>query len=877
MAKPVSMRARTFIIRLIMPLPVGTKFGGYEILGPLGAGGMGEVYRALDASLKREVAIKVLPTYLSRDADRLRRFEQEARAAAALNHPNILAVYHFGSFGGAPYLVSELLVGETLRETMNRGPMPVRKAIDIGVQIAHGLAAAHQKGIVHCDLKPANFLVTKDGRLKILDFGLAKLTPPQPVIDGRGLSVLDETHPGMFIGTAGYMSPEQVRGTTLDYRTDIFAFGGILYEMLTGKRPFLRPTWAETMTAILKDDPPGFSQAAESTPPALQRIIFRCLEKSPEERFQSASDLAFALEALSDAGSAPASPSNEPSRRAFPRSLVWPVAVLSVLLLSVIGHIVIARQKAAPALRITDYAQITNDGRNKTLAGTDGSRLYFNLDPSVPPEQIAIAGGEVVPVKVPIPSAVLEGVSPDGSTFLVGSESVNQTSGYPLWSVGVLGGAPRSLADSVTASTWSPDGTSVAYATPNGDIYEEKSNGAEAHKIASIGGRAQWLAWSPDGATLRFSTKGKLREISAEGSSLHELLPSWTASADPCCGSWSTNGDFFYFLSAGQLWALDERPSLFSRRSSEPIQLTSGPLAWATPVPGKNGKKLFATGLTRRGELTRFDSQSKQFLPYLGGISADLVSFSKDGGRLVYVSYPDGSLWRAARDGSNRVELVDPPLNPILPSWSPDGSHIAFVGLTQKENEYRCYIVSSEGGTIRQLLPEEGGPQTDPNWSPDGKKIVFSTSPLGGRDTKSVLRVLDMASHQATTLPGSQGLFSPRWSPDGRFIAASSFDQLSINLFDVATQRWTVLHKGIIAFPAWSADSRFIYYLSYVDDPGVFRVRVANGEVERVLDLMSVQYTGTLGSWMGLDPNDAPLMLRDTGTNDIYALTPVEQ
>ena len=419
--------------------------------------------------------------------------------------------------------------------------------------------------------------------------------------------------------------------------------------------------------------------------------------------------------------------------------------------------------------------------------------------------------------------------------------------------------------------------TSVAYATPNGDIYEEKSNGAEAHKIASIGGRTEWLAWSPDGAKLRFSTNDKLREISADGSNLRELLPKWPPSAAPCCGSWSPDGNIFYFLSEGQLWAFDERPGLFGKRSAEPIQLTSGPLAWATPVPGRNGKKLFATGLTRRGQLTRFDSQSKQFQPYLGGISADLVAFSKDGAHLVYVSYPDGSLWRADRDGSNRVELVDPPLKPILPSWSPDGSQIVFVGLTQQNNEYQSYIVSSQGGAIRRLLPEDSGIQTDPNWSPDGTKIVFSTSPLGGRDTKSVIRVLDMPSHQVTTLPGSQGMFSPRWSPDGRFIAASSFDQLSINLFDLATQRWTLLHKGIIAFPAWSGDSRFIYYQSYVDDPGVFRVRVATGEVERVLSLMNVQYTGTLGSWMGLDPTDAPLMLRDTGTNDIYALTPVEQ
>ena len=289
-----------------MTLAAGTKLDSYEVLGLLGAGGMGEVYRARDPVLKREVAIKVLPSFVSQDPDRLRRFEQEAQAAAALNHPNILAVYQFGVFEGAPYLVSELLEGTTLRQLMQRGPMPVRKAIDYGVQIAHGLAAAHEKGIVHRDLKPENLFVTKDGRVKILDFGLAKLMQRQPDPDG---TCADNDRrrpiPGMVMGTAGYMSPEQVRGKTVDHRTDIFAFGAILYEMLTGKRAFQRSTSAETMTAILNDDPPSISQIVQTTPPGLQRVVHRCLEKNPEQRFHSASDLAFALEALSDSGSGP--------------------------------------------------------------------------------------------------------------------------------------------------------------------------------------------------------------------------------------------------------------------------------------------------------------------------------------------------------------------------------------------------------------------------------------------------------------------------------------------------------------------------------------------------------------------------------------------
>ena len=280
----------------------GTKLGEYEVKSLLGSGGMGEVYRARDTRLGRDVAIKVLPSFLSADSDRLRRFEQEARAAAALNHPNILAVFQMGTYQGAPYLVSELLEGETLREQIKRGRLPIRKAIDYGVQIARGLAAAHEKGIVHRDLKPENLFVTKDGRLKILDFGLAKLTQRQSSSEHSAMTLTEGTEAGVVMGTVGYMSPEQVRGQAIDHRADIFAFGVILYEMLSGKRAFQKPTSPETMTAILNEDPPGISQVTANIPLAMQRVVHRCLEKNPEQRFQSASDLAFALDALSESG-----------------------------------------------------------------------------------------------------------------------------------------------------------------------------------------------------------------------------------------------------------------------------------------------------------------------------------------------------------------------------------------------------------------------------------------------------------------------------------------------------------------------------------------------------------------------------------------------
>lgn len=281
----------------------GDRVGEYEIQSLLGAGGMGEVYRARDLRLRRDVAIKVLPAFVSFDPERLRRFEQEAMAAAALNHPNILAVYQMGTYEGALYLVSELLEGETLREQIRRGRIAVGKAIDYAVQMARGVAAAHEKGIVHRDLKPENLFVTKDGTVKILDFGLAKLSQPQPGSANSALTAVEQTEPGKVMGTAGYMSPEQVRGQAADRRADIFAFGAVLYEMLTGERAFQKPTSPETMSAILNDEPSAISQFVPNFPAALQRVVRRCLEKNLERRFQSAADLAFALEALSDSGS----------------------------------------------------------------------------------------------------------------------------------------------------------------------------------------------------------------------------------------------------------------------------------------------------------------------------------------------------------------------------------------------------------------------------------------------------------------------------------------------------------------------------------------------------------------------------------------------
>ncbi len=357
-----------------MSLTSGTKLGPYEIQSPLGAGGMGEVYRARDTRLGRDVALKILPESFARETDRLHRFEQEARAVAALNHPNILAIFDTGQNNGSPFLVSELLEGETLRGVLDRGAVQQRKTIDYGVQIAQGLAAAHEKGIVHRDLKPEHIFVTRDARIKILDFGLAKLAQKASAAAADDGVTLTSSHTaaGVVMGTASYMAPEQVRGEAADPRTDIFAFGALLYEMLSGNRAFRRDTPAETMTAVLKEDPPELSDPGRPISPALDRIVRRCLEKDPEQRFQSAKDLSFALSALSGTDS------SGTARIAEARRTIPPLLGVAVAMALVIGAGVawLVRKGPAPTTRMEFAISVPGEVSHMALSA-DGSMLAF--------------------------------------------------------------------------------------------------------------------------------------------------------------------------------------------------------------------------------------------------------------------------------------------------------------------------------------------------------------------------------------------------------------------------------------------------------------------------------------------------------------------
>lgn len=886
-----------------MTLRTGTKLGDYEVQRLIGSGGMGEVYRARDLVLRRDVAIKVLPAFISSDRDRLRRFEEEARAAAALSHPNILAVFQMGTYQGVPYLVSELLEGGTLREQLVRGPMVLRRAIDCGIQIAHGLAAAHEKGIVHRDLKPENLFITKDGRVKILDFGLAKLAQSLGGVDGAAVAASVGTEPGVVLGTVGYMSPEQVRGSTADHRTDIFAFGATLYEMLTGRRAFQKPTSAETMTAILNEDPPGISQVVPNFSPALQRVVHRCLEKNPGQRFQSASDLAFALEAISDISQQVVSPTrgieSKPVRgiSAYPRLMrAIPFGAAAIGTLALIAY---WWNSPPQPPRILTYTQITHDGHRKHATGseqtgsvTDGPRVFFTegagydgLRPTL--EQVSSDGGETVPLPVPFDMSVILDISPSGSDLLVESATDNPETNNALWAVPALGGSPHRLGNVKSLfAAWSPDGKKLVYAQGS-DLYLANRDGNDPHKLVTVPGVPGWVMsyipgwprWSPDARRIRFSVQDPqtlsyaLWEVSADGSNLHPLLPGWNNPPAECCGVWTPDGKYFVFQSARNgrtdLWAIREKTHLF-KRTSGPVQLTAGPMSFLGPNVSRDGTKLLALGIQSKNELLRYDTASRQFVRYLSGMSAEGLDFSRDGQWLTYVTIPQGTLWRSKTDGSERLQLSFPPLQVALPRWSPDGKQIAFMGRLPSQR-WLIYVVPAEGGNPQQLVSDEEN-EGEPNWEPNGSALVFSQFPALEVATNLKIRRLDLRTHQISILPGSEGLYSARWSPDGRYVVASAVDDSRLMAFELATQKWTALTQRGGWMLGWSRKDGQVYF----ENSGiVYRARVPGGNLEQVTSLKGTQRgTGILGfeSWAALAPDGSVLLMREASSEEIYAL-----
>lgn len=841
---------------------------------------MGEVYRARDTRLNRDVAIKVITDVSTHDPVRMKRFELEARAAAALNHPNITAVYQLGSYEGMPYLVTELLEGETLRERIDRGPLPLRTVVQYAAQIARGLAAAHQKGIIHRDLKPENLFLTQHGQAKILDFGLAR-NISTPIVDPSGAHEA-KTETGVVMGTAGYMSPEQVRGKQVDHRSDLFSFATVLHEMITGKRAFKKSTSVETMTSILNEEPEPLAVLAPTTPIALQRVVQRGLEKDPDLRFQSASDMAFALESLADA--VPTQSQTAPVVPKIAKKLR--PGMIAAIMAGFMGIVAIVYflTRPVPEPTVTNYVQLTQDGEQKSILGTDGARIYLSLTTSAVESlsMLPVTGGEQTKITLPGQDMAPVSLSSDGTQFLlVQGKGVPPTG--PVWSLAVTGGSARRLGDiNGTTAVFSPDNSLLAYSR-SGDLFIAQADGSKQHKIATINGVISDPVWSLDGRRLRFNGSDgfgpgigqhMIWEVNVDGSELHRLLANWHTPPDECCGRWTNDGKYFVFQSQGQIWALPKGNRYFSPHP-QPIRLTSSPMSLHSPVPSKDGMKLFVVGKTYRGELSAYDSKTGAFQPYLDGISAEYVSFSRDGQWVAYVTYPQGALWKSRVDGSDKVQLTFPPYKPILPEWSPDGHTILFFEFPRSSIQpARIYELASSGGSPRALLPSDVNNEQDATWSPDGLKIAFAGDAGDAARSKAApaIKILDLAKGQVTPVPGSQGLFSPRWSPDGRWIAALTSDSRTVELYDVRTQQWSVLTTGTVGWLNWSHNSDAIYLLDFTGRGSVVRVPLASKQMERVADLSNFVTTGQFGGALALTPKDEPLLLRDTGTQDVYSL-----
>jgi len=817
-----------------MTIAAGTKFGRYEIRSKIGEGGMGEVYRARDEKLNRDVAIKVLPPTFSQDPDRLRRFEQEAQAAGSLNHPNVLAVYDVGAHDGAPYVVSELLEGETLRARLLGFTIPQRKAVDYAAQIARGLAAAHARNLVHRDLKPENIFIVSDGQIKILDFGLAKLIEPvgaNPMLAEQPTRKLHTT-PGSVIGTLGYMSPEQVDGKSVDYRSDIFSFGVVLYEMLSGKRAFpQRETLREMLHAIAMEDPPDLSETNPNIAPPLERLMRRCLEKNPEERFHSASDLAFAIEALSGSVATSARTAQMPvrARRSIKRRelIAWSVAAAAVLLGAIALLISYSRgpQTSAPqAVRFFVYPPATTTFQGSgDFVSPDGRRLVFSA--------VGEDGKR---------SLWMRSVDSLSAQKIPGTEDASQ----PFWSpdsgfigffaAGKLkkmeasGGAAQILADAPAnrGGTWSRDGVIVFAPNISDVLYRVSAVGGPVTPITVLEASKNqvghnWPYFLPDGRHFIYLGRSSQREHSAiyvgsiDSKESKVLLNSEASAA---------------YAPPGYLLFLRGRTLMAQPFNADKLELSgdSLPIVDQIGYSATTARTLFSVSSTgvlayrpnvpSNTQLVAIDRAGKQLEKE--GNEGDFLglSLSADNKRIAVSRLdPDvGSydLWIIELGGGKALRLTFDQTNETFPVWSPDGSRIVFT--SNKNGEADLYQRLSNGAGNDELLYGSNNLKAASDWSSDGQFIVYED-----RDPKT--------SHDLWVLPrsGDQKPFAVvqttfnemkgRLSPDGKWIAYQSNEsgttQVVVQSFPPSGARWQVSTNGGYQ-PRWRGDGKELFYVA---------------------------------------------------------------
>jgi eukaryotic-like serine/threonine-protein kinase len=850
----------TAINSTIMSVLPGSRFGPYEVLSALGAGGMGDVYRARDARLDRDVAVKVLPPLWAGNADRLRRFEQEARATAVLNHPNILAVYDVGTHDGQPYLVTELLEGATLREALNHGALPASKAVDIARQVASGLAAAHAKGVAHRDIKPENLFLTPDGRVKILDFGLAKLTDDAGD-SGRTRSPA-ATETGMVLGTVNYMSPEQVRGLTADTRSDIFSVGVVLFEMLSGARPFQGDTGVETMSAILKKDPPELSAPNDPRLPALNRIVRHCLEKNPDERFQSAQDLAFALQSSSTSDSTPSasavlagSTSAATPRRGRER-VAW--AIATVFCVSTIGLAIVPylrRTPAAPVLRVAiplppaatirrlagslsgsapNPLALSPDGRYLAFVATVGTTPFLWLRPLDSQTANRLGGTE---------GAVGPFWSPD-------SQSIGFFATGKLTRIGVDGGDPQTLAETngLGGASWSREGVIlVAPATGGeGGLVRVPASGGAISPVTRLDPahgdtNNVWPHFLPDGRHFLYNIMGRdnpgIYVGSLDSADRKQLLA--FNLADPNDVGLST----LAYAAPGYVLYVRGQTLM-----AQPIDLEhfrfSGP---AVPV---------AEGVEKVGPGTAaFSVSATGVLAYWGGTGvqpSQLTWRARDGTVISRIGAPEGYTEVALAPDERRIAVsrVDPgkqsaiwildvtrgtalkvTFDPVSigPVWSPDSAAVAYGSARDGPPSLFQKAVSGSSQDVLLFKSHSSNVPTDWCGHTDGRSILFVAA---AEKTQSDVWMLPLTGERkpVVLLQTPSNEVDARCSPDGRWLAYSSDEtgrqEIYVTSFPTPGGKWPISTSGGTQ-PQWRRDGTELFYLA--PDRTLMSVRVGAG------------------------------------------------
>ncbi|HEV8253716.1 MAG TPA: protein kinase [Vicinamibacteria bacterium] len=765
-----------------MALSTGTRLGPYQVLALLGAGGMGEVYRARDERLARDVAVKLLPPAFTSDPDRVKRFEQEARLAGALNHPNILTVYDVGVHDGSAYLVTELLEGENLRRRLSGGALPAKRALEYAVQIARGLAEAHEKGVVHRDLKPENLFVTRDGRVKILDFGLAKLTR----VDAVDLaSAVTDTGPGVVLGTAGYMAPEQVRGQGADHRSDVFSFGAILYEMLAGRRAFHGQSAIETMTAILQTEVPDVSAGDPSLPPAVGTIVRHCLEKDPAQRFQSARDMAFDLENVSTVSTPGAALPTARRRAAMP----WAVGAAAILAAAVGGFATgryTERTPAAPAAvrvqRLTDRLgleespAVSPDGKSVAFTAAAGGRRHIFVR--------LMAGGAPLQITRDDADHEFPRWTPDSSSLLYFSPGGEESSGT-VWEISALGGVPRRIASGISGADVSHDGSRIAFfrfTEGQVDLMVAARDGSSEKVIAGLNphssrgmGSAQYEypRWSPDDRLLAYQAGLNFTKtiftIAAEGGAPRPIVEegaliqgfSWRPDGEALIYS-SSSGTTVLYLPSFNLW---EAPL----RRGAARQLTFGESSYLTPDVRTAGL-LVASRVRSVFDVWKFPVKGTAAEAVANAVNltrqtghVQTPSVSPGDRELVYLadSGGHGNLWVLNLGSGESRQITfegDPRVAVGVPVWSPDGKAIAFVSTRDNSpGNVGLWLVRPDGTDLHKVDAHGGWAC----WSHDSRWLQYDTLP------ELVLKRMPAEGGPAATVRSDSASRSAL-SPDGK-------------------------------------------------------------------------------------------------------------